>query len=100
MEKKARDLTIRRVFGASFQKIILLANLEMLRRIGASVVVPVPLSFFLLERWMRSFAYRTDLAWWFFLLGGVFGIVITIAATMIGIWRSLQQTPTQVLNQV
>jgi len=100
VEKKARDLTIRRVFGASFQKIILLANLEMLRRIGASVVVAVPLSFFILERWLRSFAYRTDLAWWFFLLGGVLGIVITIAATMIGIWRSLQQKPTEVLNQV
>lgn len=100
VEKKARDLTIRRVFGASFQKIILLANLEMLRRIGASVVVAVPLSFFLLERWLRSFAYRTELAWWFFLLGGVLGIVITIAATMIGIWRSLQQKPTEVLNQV
>jgi ABC-type antimicrobial peptide transport system permease subunit len=100
VEKKARDLTIRRVFGASFQRIILLANLEMLRRIGASVVVAVPLSFFLLERWLRSFAYRTDLAWWFFLLGGILGIVITIAATMIGIWRSLQHKPTEVLNQV
>jgi ABC-type antimicrobial peptide transport system permease subunit len=100
VEKKARDLTIRRVFGASFERIILLANLEMLRRIGASVVVAVPLSFFLLERWLRSFAYRTELAWWFFLLGGVLGIVITIASTMIGIWRSLQQKPTQVLNQV
>ncbi|TFH28078.1 MAG: FtsX-like permease family protein [Bacteroidia bacterium] len=100
VEKKARDLTIRRVFGASFQKIILLANLEMLRRIGVSVVMAVPLSFFLLERWLRSFAYRTELAWWFFLLGGVLGIVITIAATMIGIWRALQQKPTEVLNQV
>jgi len=63
-------------------------------------VVAVPLSFFLLERWLRSFAYRTELAWWFFLLGGIVGIVITIAATMIGIWRALQQKPTEVLNQV
>ncbi|MCK5068207.1 MAG: ABC transporter permease, partial [Bacteroidales bacterium] len=70
VEKKARDLTIRRVFGASFQKIVLLANIEMLHRIGASVVVAVPLSYFLLEHWFRTFAYRTELAWWFFLLGG------------------------------
>lgn len=100
VEKKARDLTIRRVFGASFQNIVLLANLDMLRRIGAAVVLAIPISFFLLERWMRSFAYRTDLNWWFFLLGGIFGIVITVAATMIGIWRSLQQKTTEVLKQV
>ncbi len=98
-EKKTRDLTIRRVFGASFQKIILLANMDMLRRIGISVIVAIPLSFFLLERWLRSFAYSTELTWWFFLLGGLLGIALTIGATMIGIWRSLQQNPTEVLNQ-
>jgi len=100
VEKKARDLTIRRVFGASFSSIVVLANLDMLRRMGVAVVLAVPLSFFWLERWMRSFAYRTDLSWWFFLLGGIFGILITVAATMIGIWRSLQQKTTEVLKQV
>jgi len=100
VEKRTRDLTIRRVFGASFQNIVLLANVDMLKRIGLSVVIAVPLSFFLLERWLRSFAFRTDLSWWFFLLGGTLGIIITVAATMIGIWRSLQQKPTEVLNQV
>jgi len=77
-----------------------MANLDMLRRMGVAVVLAVPLSFFWLERWMRSFAYRTDLSWWFFLLGGIFGILITVAATMIGIWRSLQQKTTEVLKQV
>jgi len=99
-EKKTRDLTIRRVFGASFQNIVFLANVDMLKRIGLSVVIAIPLSLLLLERWLRSFAFRTDLSWWFFVLGGVLGIVITIAATMIGIWRSLQQKPSEVLNQV
>jgi putative ABC transport system permease protein len=73
--------------------------MDILKRIGISVVVAIPLSFFLLERWLRSFAFRTDLSWWFFVLGGVLGIIITIAATMIGIWRSLQQKPREVLNQ-
>jgi putative ABC transport system permease protein len=99
VEKKSRDLTIRRVFGASFQKIILLANMEILKRIGISVVVAVPLSFFLMERWLRSFAYRTELSWWFFVLGGVLGILIAVTATMIGIWRSLTLKPTEVLSQ-
>lgn len=31
---------------------------------------------------------------------GLLGIIITIAATMIGIWRSLKQNLTEVLNQV
>jgi len=100
VEKKTRDLTIRRVFGASFQKIILLANMDMLKRIGIAVIVAIPLAFFLLERWLRSFAFRTDLSWWFFVLGGLLGIVITVAATMIGIWKALQQKPREVLNQV
>ena len=100
VEKKARDLTIRRVFGASFKDIILLANIEMFRRIGISVMVAIPISIFVLEKWLRSFAYRTDLSWWFFLLVGVIGICITVTATMIGIWRSLLQQPREVLNQV
>ena len=100
IEKKARDLTIRRVFGASFQTIVLLANVDILKRIAIAVVLAIPLSFFLLERWLRSFAFRTDLSWEFFMLGGALGIIITITATMLGIWRSLQQKPTEILNQV
>ncbi len=99
VEKKARDLTIRRVFGASFQKIVLLANIEIFKRIGISVVVAIPLSYFLMERWLRSFAYRTELSWWFFVLGGMLGILIAVTATMIGIWRSLTLKPTEVLGQ-
>jgi putative ABC transport system permease protein len=100
VEKKTRDLTIRRVFGASFQRIILLANMDMLKRIGIAVVVAIPLAFFLLERWLRSFAFRTELSWWFFFLGGALGVLISVAATMIGIWKALQQKPREVLNQV
>jgi len=100
VEKKVRELTIRRVFGASFRTIVLLANADILKRIGIAVVMAIPLSFFLLERWLRSFAFRTDLSWEFFVLGGALGVIITITATMIGIWRSLQQKPTEVLNQV
>lgn len=99
-EKKTRDLTIRRVFGASFQRIILLANLEMLKRIGLAVIIAIPLAVFLLERWLRSFAFRTELSWWIFLLGATLGVIITVVATMIGIWKSLQQEPRDVLNQV
>jgi putative ABC transport system permease protein len=98
-EKKARDLTIRRVFGASFKTIVKLSNIEMLRRTGFSVVLAIPLSYFLLERWLREFAFRTDLSWWIFALGGTIGIVITIASTMLGIWKSLKQAPTEVLRQ-
>jgi ABC-type antimicrobial peptide transport system permease subunit len=99
-EKRTRDLTIRRVFGASFQQIILLANMDMFKRIGIAVVVAIPLAFYFLERWLRTFAFRTDLSWWFFALGAALGIFITAAATMIGIWRALQQKPREVLNQV
>lgn len=99
VEKKAKDLTIRRVFGAPIQRIILLANLEMIKRLGISIILAVPLSIFLMERWLQSFAYRTELAWWFFVLGAVLGIIITITATMIGIWRAIQQKPTEILNQ-
>jgi putative ABC transport system permease protein len=100
VEKKARDLTIRRVFGASFRNIIVLANTEMIRRIGISILIAVPLSVFVLEKWLRTFAYRTDLSWWFFFLGSVVGICITVSATMIGIWRSLNRNSTEVLNQI
>lgn len=100
VEKKARDLTIRRVFGASFRKIVILANMEMLKRIGISVIVAIPLSIFLLERWLRSFAYQTTLSWWLFMLGGTLGIIITIMATMIGIWKSIRQKPTEILKQL
>lgn len=99
VERKVRDLTIRRVFGASLGKIIQIAQIDMLRRIGFSVVMAIPVSYFLMEHWLRSFAYRIGLSWVFFVLGAIIGIGITVMSTMIGIRRSLSLRPVDILKK-
>ncbi len=99
VERKVKDLTIRRVFGASMGKIIQLAQQEMLRRIGLAIIIAIPIAYFLLNHWLRTFAYRADLGWLIFFLGGIIGIVITFLTTLMGIRSSLKKKPSEILNQ-
>jgi putative ABC transport system permease protein len=99
-EKRTRDLAIRRVFGAPYAALIRLSNTEMLQRTGVSLLLAVPLAYLVLEHWLRSFAFRTDLNWWIFLLGAAIGTGISVLATMGGIWKSMKQDPTFILKQI
>ena len=37
-----------------------------------------PVTYFVMQRWLDGFAYRTDLSWWIFVLSGVIALTIAL----------------------
>jgi len=54
------DIAIRRIIGASFRDIFHLFNRQFVLLLVIGLAVAVPVSWYLLGRWLEQFAYHVD----------------------------------------
>ena len=59
--QKAREIGVRKVLGASVSSLVLLLNRDFARLIVIAFVISVPLAFFVMNGWLRSFEYRISI---------------------------------------
>ena len=85
VNSKVKEIGIRKVLGASVYSIFNLLAKGFVIQIIVAIVLSVPLSLFLMNRWLENFAYQTSIGPELFVVSGVFaliiaGIVITLHA--------------------
>lgn len=86
-EQRTREIGIRKVLGASVPSLLILLNKDFIKLIGIAFVLAVPVSWYFMQEWLRSFAYSIEMN------GSV--IFITILATLAVVtvtvsWQSIK----------
>ncbi|HEX2920062.1 MAG TPA: FtsX-like permease family protein [Bacteroidales bacterium] len=85
--RRRKEIGLRKVNGATIREILLIVNSDLFRWFFVAFVVSVPVSVFLLNKWLEKFAYRTELSWWIFAASGLLAIIIVILTVT---WQSLR----------
>ena len=75
---RVREISIRKILGASAGSIIAMLSKDFLRLIIISFVVAFPLAWWGMHTWLENFAYRTAISWWIFLLAGSIAALIAL----------------------
>jgi putative ABC transport system permease protein len=76
-ERKLKEIGIRKVLGASQWSIIYMLSEEFMKPVIASILIALPVSYFLTHYWLESFAYRVELHVWYFLGSAMIAVVIS-----------------------
>jgi len=82
VEQRTKEIGIRKVLGASMERLVLLLSSEFARWVALANLIAGPLAYYLMTRWLRSFAYRTDIGVLPFLFSAL--IVLGVAALTVG----------------
>jgi putative ABC transport system permease protein len=77
-EQRTKEIGIRKVLGASTGGITLLLSREFIVLVTIANLVAAPAGFFLANRLLGRYAYRTDLPFWIFLGAGVLAYLIAL----------------------
>jgi putative ABC transport system permease protein len=75
---KAAEISIRKVLGATTADIAALLNRGFIGLVLLSLLIASPVAWWLTDRWLRDFAYRTPVVWWVFPLAGAGAIMIAL----------------------
>ena len=78
VEKRTKEIGIRKVLGASVLGILGLLNKEYIKWIVIANIFAWPIAYFTLSKWLQNFAYRTDLTIWQFLASGLLTLLIAL----------------------
>jgi putative ABC transport system permease protein len=73
-EQRFKEIGIRKTLGASVSSIIILMNKEVTKLIIIANIIALPVAYYVLNRWLESFAYRTGIS----VLAFVFPAVIVL----------------------
>jgi hypothetical protein len=79
---KTKEIGIRKVLGSSVPEILWIFGKEFSRLIVIAFLIAAPVTWLLMDRWLRDFKFHIPLGPWLFLLGLV--IIAGIAACTIG----------------
>ena len=77
-QKRQKEIGIRKVIGASVNGITMMLTKDFLKLVGIAVLIAFPLSWYMMEKWLNSYAYRIHIGPAVFLIATAAVIVITV----------------------
>jgi putative ABC transport system permease protein len=77
-EQRTKEVGIRKVLGASVWNVVILMVKDFVKLVGIALIIGSPIAYFLMNRWLRNFAYATDIRLDSFLLAGALALGIAL----------------------
>jgi putative ABC transport system permease protein len=77
-QQRTREISIRKVLGASEGSIVTMLSKDFLKLVLISSAVAFPIAGWGMNKWLQDFAYRTNVGWWIFIVAGVAALLIAL----------------------
>jgi putative ABC transport system permease protein len=77
-EQRTKEIGIRKVLGASVTSVTKMLSKDFIKLVFIACLIAFPLSWWAMNKWLQSFAYRIHISWWIFLAAGIISILIAM----------------------
>nr|WP_319401124.1 FtsX-like permease family protein [uncultured Carboxylicivirga sp.] len=98
LERKTKEIGIRKVNGAKILQVIVMLNKDFLKWIVIAFVIAAPIASYSMNHWLQNFAYKTELSWWIFALAGILALGIALLTVSWQSWRASNKNPVEALR--
>ena len=98
MAKRTKEIGIRKVVGASVNSLITMLSKEFTRWIILANIIAWPIAYYVMDIWLRNFAYKINISWWSFVLAGSIGLVIALSVVGFQALKTIRENPIEALR--
>jgi putative ABC transport system permease protein len=77
-EQRTKEIGVRKVLGASVTNLWAMLSKDFVWLVCISMLIAVPLAWWGMDAFLSRYTYRTNIAWWIFVLAGLGAIIITL----------------------
>jgi putative ABC transport system permease protein len=97
-ERRLKEIGIRKILGSSEANIIVLLSGDFMKMVFVSIVIALPVSYFMARYWLDSFAFRIELEAWYFVAAGLSALIISWLTVGMQTIKASRVNPTQCLR--
>jgi putative ABC transport system permease protein len=98
MERRTKEIGIRKVLGASIPGILATLTRDFTRWAILANLVAWPVAWYAMNRWLQSFAYRIEIDAWIFFQAGGLALLIALITVSIHSIRAASVNPVDTLR--
>ena len=96
--QRTKEIGIRKVLGASSQSLVVLLSRDFAALVLLSLFIAIPVTWLVMHNWLQDFAYRIEIQWWTFVLGGLLALLIALTTVGIQAVRASMTNPVKTLR--
>ncbi len=98
IESRIKEIGIRKVNGAKVSTLLSMLNKNYIKWVLIAFVISVPVSWFIMNKWLSNFMYKTELNWWLFALAGMLALGIALLTVSWQSWQAATRNPVDALK--
>jgi len=78
-EQRYKEIGIRKVLGASVSTIVSMLSMDFIKLVFLSILIATPVAWWVMQKWLQGFAYRTNIQWYLVAIAGAGAVLIAFA---------------------
>jgi len=98
IEQRTKEIGIRKVLGSSVNALVLLLSKDFTKWIIISNIIAIPVSWYLMQKWLQNFAYQIKITAEFFIISFAVSLLIALLTISLRTIRSANANPVDALK--
>jgi putative ABC transport system permease protein len=98
-QSRMKEISIRKINGATISDIFRKFNFDLLKWILISFVIATPIGYYAINKWLNNFAYKTTISIWLLIISGLLALAIGLLTVSWAAYRAARTNPAETLRK-